>query len=687
MPNLVNVAYAQTGTSKKTNAMGMREMQARVFEHRNAQFLLVKAPPASGKSRALMFVGLDKLRKQGVKKVIVGVPERSIGASFASTRLTEDGFYADWHVKPEWNLCTSAGNSGKVPEFIRFLSSPDEVLVCTHATLRFAYEKVGAAAFENVCLAVDEFHHASADEDSRLGELVRALLQNKDTHIVAMTGSYFRGDANAILRPDDEMKFSRVTYTYYEQLSGYNHLRTLGIGYHFYRGRYTDVIGEVINGDLKTIIHIPSVQSGESTKDKYIEIDRILDHIGDVVGDRDPATGLYHVREPSGRVLKVADLVTEEGRDLVMATIRGIKAKEDLDIIIALGMAKEGFDWVWCEHALTVGYRGSLTEVIQIIGRVTRDAEGKSHAQFTNLIAEPDAAEEKVTGAVNNMLKAIACSLLMEQVLAPVFKFKARRDGDDVEGHRQDKDGDAGEGTHTIKITGFREASTERSRQIIATDLNDLKAAILQNETIMRAAMDPNEFAPEVINKVFIPTIIEQRYPDLTPDEVEEVRQHVVVDTVIKKEAVEGGDLTGTSAKPDDDSTGTGGGGGGGRMTGDEDPGGSRFVQMADRFVNIDELHIDLIDAVNPFQRAYEVLSKSVTASVLQRIHDSIRSTKIAMTEAEAVLLYDRIVEFKKAHGTMPNLQSVNPMEKRMAEAVLWLQNEKMKRKREAQAV
>ena len=52
-------------------------------------------------------------------------------------------------------------------------------------------------------------------------------------------------------------------------------------------------------------------------------------------------------------------------------------------------MAKEGFDWIWCEHALTVGYRSSLTEIVQIIGRATRDAPGKTRARFTNLIAEP----------------------------------------------------------------------------------------------------------------------------------------------------------------------------------------------------------------------------------------------------------------------------------------------------------
>ena len=47
------------------DSLGMREMQARVYR-RNSKKLLVKAPPASGKSRALMFIALDKLHNQRV---------------------------------------------------------------------------------------------------------------------------------------------------------------------------------------------------------------------------------------------------------------------------------------------------------------------------------------------------------------------------------------------------------------------------------------------------------------------------------------------------------------------------------------------------------------------------------------------------------------------------------------------
>ena len=141
-----------------------------------------------------------------------------------------------------------------------------------------------------------------------------------------------------------------------------------------------------------------------------------------------PATGFQLVRTADGPVLKIADLVDDDPskRDRVSAALKDPAQKNNrdhVDIIIALGISKEGFDWIWCDHALTVGYRSSLTEIVQIIGRATRDAPGKTRTRFTNLIAEPDAPEEAVIEAVNDTLKAIAASLLMEQVLAPRFNF------------------------------------------------------------------------------------------------------------------------------------------------------------------------------------------------------------------------------------------------------------------------
>ena len=211
----VSVTYARNGSSTTANELGMRVMQERAYEKRGEQYLLIKSPPASGKSRALMFIALDKLHNQGLRQAIIVVPEKSIGSSFADEPLSKFGFWADWTVEPRWNLCNSPGtDGGKVNSVGAFLESADRVLVCTHATFRFAVERFGVEAFDDRLLAIDEFHHVSANPDNKLGGHLGAFMARDRAHIVAMTGSYFRGDAEAVLMPTDEAKFETVTYTY-----------------------------------------------------------------------------------------------------------------------------------------------------------------------------------------------------------------------------------------------------------------------------------------------------------------------------------------------------------------------------------------------------------------------------------------------------------------------------------------
>lgn len=638
MPDIINVSYEKTGQSTTTNHFGMRDMQARAYEARDAQYLLLKAPPASGKSRALMFIALDKLINQGIKKVIVAVPEKSIGSSFKLTKLKDFGFYANWEPSPKSNLCLSDSDdtTSKVELFKAFMTNSEQILICTHATLRFAFEELEDETFNDILLAIDEFHHISADTSSILGELHRSIINNTNAHIMAMTGSYFRGDSVPVLLPEDEEKFTKVTYNYYEQLNGYSHLKSLGIGYHFYQGKYTEAILELLDTNKKTILHIPNVNSGESTKEKHNEVGFIIDAVG-TVEKQDKESGVIFVKRNDGKTIKVADLVEDSPveRNKIDTYLSNMTSKDDIDLIIALGKAKEGFDWPYCEHALTVGYRSSLTEIIQIIGRVTRDSQNKEHAQFTNLIAQPDAKGGIVQVSVNDFLKAITASLLMEQVLAPSFKFRTKLSEDD--------NALPGE----IKIRGLKEPSSNRVKTILESDLNDLKAAILQDDQMLKAM--PGNVDPEVINKVLIPKIIQIKYPDLSEDELEEIRQHVVVDSVIKNGEI--------------------------KETGDK-----RFIRMADGFVNIDDLHIDLIDKINPFQKAFEIMSKSLTPSVFKLIQETIEASKIKMDFEEAKILWPKIQEFIKTHNREPNSSSLDPLERRMAECLIYLKEEKRKR-------
>ncbi|TAM01032.1 MAG: DEAD/DEAH box helicase [Pusillimonas sp.] len=667
----VSITTACTGASSKANEMGMRPMQERAYAMRGEPYLLIKSPPASGKSRALMFIALDKLHNQGLRQAIVLAPERSIGGSFADEPLSQYGFYWDWRVAPQWNLCNAPGidephvAKSKVGAVRTFLESADKVLVCTHATFRFAVEELGIEAFDNRLIAIDEFHHVSRNPGNVLGGQLTAFIARDKVHLVAMTGSYFRGDGDAVLSPADETRFETVTYTYYEQLNGYRWLKSLDIGYFFYTGRYVDAIAKVLDPALKTIVHIPNVNARESLKDKEREVNEIMGALG-IWRGVDPATGFHLIKAKDGRTLKVADLVDDSDpakRSKVLAALKDPQQKfnrDHVDIVIALGMAKEGFDWVWCEHALTIGYRSSLTEIVQIIGRATRDAEGKERARFTNLIAEPAAEQGAVAEAVNDMLKAISASLLMEQVLAPRYEFTPKNAGP-KEGFDYGPDGyrlgatnlgvNDATGQYHVEINGLAKPETPEATRICKEDLNEVVTSFLQNKTVLeRGLFDKENTLPEELTQLHMGKIVRERYPDLSDADQEAVRQHAIAAMNITQQAklalaqadAEGGTMQGSTA----------------------------LLDGVRKFINVRDLDIDLIDRINPFDAAYAVLAKTMDEKTLRQVQASIAAKKVSIPEEEARELAKRALQFKHERGRLPDINSADAWEKRMAEGV-----------------
>lgn len=673
MPNLVNVQFDTTSTNK-SNELGMRPMQARVFEQRNEPYILVKAPPASGKSRALMFVALDKLINQGIKKVIVAVPEMSIGSSFKSTDLSSHGFFADWYMPDKYNLCNE-GNISKVNVFREFLNSSDEkILLCPHATFRLTLKDIDQSLLNDTVIAIDEFHHVSESAQNELGNILSQIMSNSNAHLVAMTGSYFRGDQLNILNASDEAKFKHVTYSYYEQIQSYQYLKSLGIGYHFYRDGYLSGLNDVLDVTKKTIIHIPHPNSRESTGDKYNERSAILDiiggaHMGEIATDKH---GIYLVptklSDGSERILKVADLVDDgPARVQIQNYLKTISCADDLDIIIALGMAKEGFDWAYCEHALTIGFRSSLTEIIQIIGRATRDCEGKTHAQFTNLIAEPDATSDETAYAVNNMLKAISVSLLMEQVLAPKVNFRIRGE---VVGN---EDGD-----YEISIDDWPNPPSEGAKKAIEN--SDTIIAKLTNDSKKLHSVLTGEYEPEVWRDCYIPNLLRESYPEIEEDEIERLSEVFLTAMTVSAGGakVVNGDKVPNDAKPHiTDPTEPYDG----PTSGSEADPNKKFLVMGDKFIAVDNLNINLIHSINPFQQAYEVISRGIDAELLSVIQAQVRAMQSDMTIEEAKALAPRIKEFQAEHGKHPEIGSADDIENRLAIALQklfqWAQEKK----------
>ena len=684
----ITLTYAGTGASKATDGLGMRAMQARAWDKRDAQHLLVKSPPASGKSRAAMFVALEKLRTGAVERVVIAVPERSIGASFRDAPLAAGGFHSDWRL--DLDLCTVGSETGrKVEELIGFLRGEGggRTALCTHSTLRAAYARTDdVTLFDRALVCVDELHHASSDENSRLGNLLRGLIDRAGevghdaAHILAMTGSYFRGDGTAVLHPQDEARFERVTYTYYEQLNGYEYLKTLRINFRFYQGRYLDAIGQALDPHLKTIVHIPHVGSAEgSGVGKMFAVDAIVDAIGDRLGPDsrtsvDPATGFVHLAA-GDRTLRIANLVDDSAdRERVLASLRAARGRDDVDIIIALGMAKEGFDWIWCEHVLTVGYRGSLTEIVQIIGRATRDAPGKTEAQFTNLVSAPFANDESVSRAVNDMLKAISVSLLMEQVMAPVFKFRTHKGADQFDGSPGDRP-EPGPVTNAgeIEIVGMPEID-ERAVEAIESDFNDLFADVQNDSRTLTVMINPDDHHTDVMYDLVVTDVIRRRYPGFSEEQVRDAvglfgvraglgREVAKDPSIIQTSGMSEGEQSIFSA-PDGES-------GERAMTGPS--AGDRFVQQARRFINVKDLQVDLLGGRRDFDDAYELLSKELSEELLARLHGEVRALKVSMTQEEAEKLYPRVKEFIQREGREPSLNSPNGREARLAEALAFL--------------
>jgi hypothetical protein len=666
----VSFTTARTGASARANEMGMRPMQERAYAKRGEQYLLIKSPPASGKSRALMFIALDKLHNQGLKQAIIVVPEKSIGGSFADEALSESGFWADWTVKPQWNLCNAPGpdeervDPSKVKAVGQFLAGEDRVLVCTHATFRFAVDQLGVEAFDDRLIAVDEFHHVSANPDNRLGSQLADFMKRDKAHIVAMTGSYFRGDAAPVLMPEDENNFETVSYTYYEQLNGYEHLKSLSIGYFFYSGRYLSAIEAVLDPARKTIVHIPSVNSRESTTDKIKEVEHIMHCLGEWLG-ADPATGFHRVKLADGRIIKIADLVDDGDqakRAKVLTALKDPAHKNDrdhVDIIIALGMAKEGFDWIWCEHALTVGYRSSLTEIIQIIGRATRDAPGKESATFTNLVAEPDASEAAVVDAINDTLKAIAASLLMEQVLAPRFNFTPKDHGE-IEGFDYGEDGYQSGKTNVgvnettgqlhFEIAGLVEPKSPEAARVCREDLNEVITAFVQDKTALERGLFDEETVPEELTQVRMGKIVRDKYPDMTPEDQEAIRQHAIAAlnlTQKAKQLASGGDNT----------------------AGGEPKANTALLDGVRKLaMDVRELDIDLIDRINPFEAAYAVLAKAMNEATLKQVQSVISAKRTTLSPEDAKDYAARAVRFRRERGRPPAIDAADEWEKKLAE-------------------
>ena len=163
--------------------------------------------------------------------------------------------------------------------------------------------------------------------------------------------------------------------------------------------------------------------------------------------------------------------------------------------------------------------------------------------------------------------------------------------------------------------------------------------------------------------------MIREKYPDLSEDEVEEVRQRLLLDTLVK-----GGEVVDDKGNPIDFDASA--------NDEEKESEGNRLIKLANRMINIDQLSINLIDSINPFQRAYEVLSKNVDKQTLKIIQDTMAEQKFDMTIEQAMMLFKGpYKQWVAEHdGLRPDINDPDPKVRELAAAFQKLKNLKIRK-------
>jgi len=284
-----------------------------------------------------------------------------------------------------------------------------------------------------------------------------------------------------------------------------------------------------------------------------------------------------------------------------------------------------------------------------------------AHGAQRELIAEPDATQDVVTEAVNDTLKAIAASLLMEQVLAPRFEFRPKRpESGPTPGYDYGEGGyDPGKcnvgfneqtGQFQIEIKGLAEPKSKEAARICQEDLNEVIASFIQDRTALERGLFDEELVPEELTQVRMGKIIKDKYPELDEEDHEAVRQHAIAALNLTQQGKQ---------------VVLGGGGGDDAA----EAANTALIDGVRRYaMDVRELDIDLIDRINPFGEAYAILAKTMSESSLKQVAAAIAAKRTSLTPEEAKDLAVRAVRFKKERGRLPSLDSQDAWERRMAE-------------------
>ena len=445
-----------TAIGDTTNLRGfdqLREGQRKGWlQQHDKPFRINNLPTGAGKSYLIAAIATHRMFENRKLRTWICVPETSIADGFLDIKFTlPTGM--DWHWEIGHPLCGEKQNEASNTRYvIDWLQHPStkymkgRILISTHATAVRVYQMLAETGrldlLKDLNLEIDEGHHLlnaqvegigheEIDAEmgrNRIGSLVNHFWENRKRglEVGITTATFARGDGYSNLTPEQLAGFSRFNLPYDEYLPTLQHLRSFQYDFVCYDASPIKAIEHIIksNPKGKFLINFPAVGSNAMwASDKYEGVKQVLGVIKKTYGNGKFTKYDTHISldAGNGRRIRIVDLVTEKGRDRRKEYLaEGRKRSNAIDIIISLGMFKEGGDWPFCDNIICIGHRNSVVEIGQLLGRGLRDVYKKSHVGFWHLLPFTLKAcdEEEFGEQLNGVLKSLYLSMLYVDCMA-----------------------------------------------------------------------------------------------------------------------------------------------------------------------------------------------------------------------------------------------------------------------------
>lgn len=429
-------------------------------------YWIVNAPMAAGKTLLICALAYTKLVKNKKLRVVISVPQTVIADGFVSDKFElPAGKRVDWHVSARNDLCNDNRDpvaNSTIEHTLRWLRRPasleveDRVLLCAHATLAEAFSR-DPSVFKDLLVIIDEAHHATCveEQDLRLQNKTGAIIGHAlEGHIELglTTATFFRSDTADIVPAKHLSRFYLYRLSFPEFLENIRPFERFSYDFMLYEVTWLDALNRLFDERIgKTIVYVPPVNSSASVGGKQCDVNLVLQAIAGCQNPiiRDADQPVMRVKRGK-RWIKVVNLVDESFRgakkEAIFRAQRSGKA-DAIDVIVTLKMFREGANWEWADRAVIIGPRNSIVDLLQTIGRLLRRprAGAKPHAQVVHLLSkglddqDEEAKRQETRIKLNDFLKAVFASLLLEQVFMPPARCLAVPREGKIAAERQQK--------------------------------------------------------------------------------------------------------------------------------------------------------------------------------------------------------------------------------------------------------